>query len=172
MRPNILGWCNKRKHTNSSEEIGLRKLCKTSLLHSLRCTQSLRNEFTAKFCGGNADFLRCGAPKTTLFPQPHITRSKPWRHDARTSSWTARGRPPATIAAGGGTTRRARDEQLPRGGGQCAGLVMVPAAGRIAITTIAMVAAVAAVGGVGLVPPPSARPTTTIAAGESSVPGV
>ena len=55
--------------------------------------------------------------------------------------------------------------RLPRGGGQRAGLVMVPAVGRIAITTIATVAAVAAVGGVGSVAPPSARPTTTIAAG-------
>ena len=54
--------------------------------------------------------------------------------------------------------------RLPRGGGQRAGLVMVPAVGRIAITTIATVAAVAAVGGVGSVAPPSTGPTTTIAA--------
>ena len=51
------------------------------------------------------------------------------------------------------------------GVGQRAGLAMVPAAGRIAITTIATVTAVAAVGGVGLVTPSSARPTTTIAVG-------
>ena len=30
---------------------------KTSLWHSLRCTQSLRNAFIAKFSGGNADFF-------------------------------------------------------------------------------------------------------------------
>ena len=67
MRSNILGWCNKQKHTNSYKEIRLRKHTQNiPFAYSLRCTQSLHNQFTAKFSDGNADFLCCEAPKTTL----------------------------------------------------------------------------------------------------------
>ena len=65
MRSNILGWRNKQKHTNSYEEIGLRKLCKTSLLHSLCCTVRLTS--TGNPVSGNKEFRL--APNETLVEQ-------------------------------------------------------------------------------------------------------
>ncbi len=72
MRSNILGWRNKQKHTNSYEEIGLRKLyakhpfCIVFALYA-KSTQQIHRKIQWR----ERRFLRCGASKTTLLMSHH-----------------------------------------------------------------------------------------------------